>query len=69
MHSNCFLDSAANLLVCQMVFVGNVQKSPIASHIKGLDLSFEFCCQGQALRGIKLGGQDERPHQHNRRSK
>ena len=26
MHSNCFLDSVANLLVRHMVFVGNVQK-------------------------------------------
>ena len=28
MHSNCILDSVANLLVRNMVFVGNVQKSP-----------------------------------------
>ena len=27
MHSNCILDSVANLLVRHMVFVGNVQKS------------------------------------------
>ena len=26
MHSNCFLDSVANLLVRYKVFVGNVQK-------------------------------------------
>ena len=38
MHSNCILDYVANLLVRRMVFVGNVQKSPIASHLKGLDL-------------------------------
>ena len=38
MHSNCILDSVANLLVRHMVFVGNVQKSPIASHLKGLML-------------------------------
>ena len=43
MHSNCILDSVANLLVRHMVFVGNVQKSPIASHLKGLDLSLDFC--------------------------
>ena len=48
MHSNCFLDSVANLLVHHMVFVGNVQKSPIAS-------SLDFCCQGPALTGIKKG--------------
>ena len=47
MHSNCILDSVANLLVRQMVFVGNVQMSPIASHLKGLDPSLDFCCQGQ----------------------
>ena len=31
----CILDSVANLLVRHMVFVGNVQKSPIASQLKG----------------------------------
>ena len=55
MHSNCILDSVANLLVRHMVFVGNVQKSPTASHPKGLDLSLYFCCQGPALTGIKEG--------------
>ena len=39
MHSNCILESTKNLLVRHIVFVGNVQKSPIASHLKGLDLS------------------------------
>ena len=53
MHSNCILDSAANL-VHQMVFVGNVQKPPLASHLKGMDLSLMFCCQGSALAGIKV---------------
>ena len=51
MHSNCILDSVANLLVRHMVFEGNVQKSSIASRPKGLDTSLDFCCQGQALRG------------------
>ena len=36
-------------------FVGNIQKSPIASHLKGLDPSLDFCCQGPALTGIKEG--------------
>ena len=36
-------------------FVENVQKSPIASHLKGLDPSREFCCQGPALICIKEG--------------
>ena len=55
MHSSCILDFVANLLVRHMVFVGNVQKSPIASHLKDLDLSFDFCCQGPALTGTKEG--------------
>ena len=54
MHSSCILDFVANLLVCHMVSVGNA-----VSHFKGLDPSFEFCCQGP----------DERPHQLNLRSK
>ena len=37
------------------VFVGNIQKSPIASHLKGLDPSLDFCCQGPALTGLKEG--------------
>ena len=39
MHSNCILDSVANLLVRHVVFLGNVQKSPIASHLEELDPS------------------------------
>ena len=50
MHSSCILDSVANLVVRHMmVFVRNVQKFPIASHLKGLDPFFDFCCQGPAL--------------------
>ena len=56
MHANCFLDSFANLLILHMVFVGNVQKSPIASHFKGLDPSLEFYCHSPALTGINEGG-------------
>ena len=56
MHSSCILDSAANLLVRHIVIEGNVQKYPIASHLKGLDPFLEFCCQGPALTGIKEGG-------------
>ena len=55
MHSSCILDSVANLLVRHMVFVGNVQKSARASHLKGLDPSLYFCCQGPALTCIKEG--------------
>ena len=43
MHSNCILDSAANLLVRNVVFVKNVRKSPKESHLKGVDPSFELC--------------------------
>ena len=55
MHSNCILDSVAILLVRHMVFVGNVQMSPIASHLQGLDPFLDFCCQSPALTGIKEG--------------
>ena len=55
MHSNCMLVSVANLLVRHMVFVVNVQTPPIASHLKVLDLSLDFCCQDPALTGIKVG--------------
>ena len=54
MHSKfCILDSVANLLNRHMIFGGNVQKSPIASHLNGLDHDFKFCCQSPALTGIK----------------
>ena len=56
MHSSCVLDYVANLHVRHMVFVGNIQKSPIASQFKGLDPSLNFCCQGPALAYIKEGG-------------
>ena len=55
MHSNCILDSVANLLVRHMVFVGTVQKSLIPSHLMGLDPSLDFCFQGPTLTGIKEG--------------
>ena len=52
MQYSCIMDPVANLLVHHIVFVGNVQKSPIASHLKGLDPSLKFCCQGPVLTGI-----------------
>ena len=55
MHSSCILDSVVNLLIGHMVFAGNIHKSPVASHLKGLDPSLDFCCQGPALTGIKEG--------------
>ena len=45
MHASCILDSVVNLLIRHMVFEGNVKKSPITSHLKGLDPSLDFCCQ------------------------
>ena len=39
-----------------LYFVGNVKKPPIASHLKSLDPSLDFCCQGSALTGTKEGG-------------
>ena len=55
MYSSCILDGVANVLVRHLVFLGNVQKSAIASHLKGMDPSLDFCCQGPALTGIKEG--------------
>ena len=48
MQTICFLDSVANLLVRHMVFVENVQKSPIASNLKGLDPSLMSAIKVQA---------------------
>ena len=56
MHLNCILYFVANLLVGHMVFVGNVLKSPTASHLKSLDPSLDICCQGPAPTGIKEAG-------------
>ena len=44
MYPKYILESTKNLLIRHIVFVGNVQESPIASHLKGLDLSFDFFC-------------------------
>ena len=55
MHFKCILDSVATLLVRHMVVGGNIQKSPIASHLKGLDPTHDLCCQGPVLTGIKDG--------------
>ena len=42
MRSYCILDSIKKLKFVT-VFAGNVQKSPIASHLKSLDFYFELC--------------------------
>ena len=65
MHFSCILDYVANLPIRHMVVVGNVQKSPIASQLKDLDPSLDFCCRDPALTGIKEGRLDEPPHQLN----
>ena len=57
MHSNCILDSVVNLLVRQMVFVGNIHKSPIASHLKGLVFSLERAAVVWAILG-RISGFD-----------
>ena len=44
MHSNCFLDSVANLLVRHMVFVGNIQKSKKISNDQELIQSDPTSC-------------------------
>ena len=41
------------------VLVGKVQTFPIASHLKGLEHSFEFCCQDPVITGIEEGRYDE----------
>ena len=42
MLPSCILDSVANLIVRHMVFVGNIQKSPIASYSQGLGFFSRF---------------------------
>ena len=54
-HHALQLHSVANLLVCDIVFAGNVQKSSIVSQLKSLDPSLNFCCWSPALTGIKEG--------------
>ena len=54
MHSSWIL-LQTSLFITRMVFAGNIQKPSIASHLKGLDLSLNFCCQGLVLTGVKKG--------------
>ena len=62
---NCVLNPAIKLFFRHMTFVGNVQKSPLASNLKGLCPSLEFCYKGPALTDIKECRSDECPHQLN----
>ena len=54
--SSCTQAAFWIFLVRHMVFVGDVQKCHLASHLKGLDPSLEICCQSPALTCINEGG-------------
>ena len=45
MLADCILDLITNLLISYMVIVRDIQKHSLASHLKGLNSSFQFCCQ------------------------
>ena len=47
MHSNCILDSVANLLVRHMVFVGNVQNKKISNDQELIQSDPISCPQNQ----------------------
>ena len=49
MFVDCILDLITNLLISCMVFVCDIQKPSIASHLKGQESSFQFCCPGSAF--------------------
>ena len=51
MLADCILDRITNILFSYlpMVFVCDIQKSSIASHLKGLDYSYQFYYQGPAF--------------------
>ena len=42
-------DLITNLLISYMVFVSDIQKFPITSHLKDMYSSFLLCCQGPAF--------------------
>ena len=46
---DCILDLITNLRISYMVFVSDIRKPSMASHLKGLDSSFKFCCKGPAV--------------------
>ena len=54
-HSSCILDFCCEPPRSSPGLCRNVQKFAIASHLKGLNPSLDFCCQGSALTGIKEG--------------
>ena len=49
MLADCTLYLITNLLISHLVFVCDIQKLQVASHLKELDSSFQFCCQGPAF--------------------
>ena len=46
MWSNCLLDLGTDLLVGNMVFVGDVYYLMVAPNFGGLYSSLELCCEG-----------------------
>ena len=49
MLADCTMNLTMNILIRCMIFVSDIQKLPIASHLKGMDSSFQFCCQGHTF--------------------
>ena len=47
--ANCILDLVTNLLISHNVFVSDIEKPSIASHLMGLDSSFQFWFQDPAF--------------------
>ena len=47
--ANCILRLITNLLISYIVFANDFQKPSKALHLKGLDSSFQFCCQAQVF--------------------
>ena len=45
MLADCILDLITKLLISYMVILRDIQKHSIASHLKGLNSSFQLCCQ------------------------
>ena len=56
MIADCTMDLVTYLLISYMIFESNIQKLPMASHLKGLDSSFQFCCHVRTFICIQEGG-------------
>ena len=46
---DCILDLITNLPIRYMVFVSDIQKPSIASHLQGMESSIQFYCQVPAF--------------------